>query len=86
MINILLNGVLLPLMATWFIPEAIKKSGYDSFQVFIKLFIVFLLTTAVYFESKGLIALLLGLLNCVLVYGGGIAFIYFTNKKNNKNK
>ncbi len=81
MINILLNGVLLPLMATWFIPETIRKNGYNSFQIFIKLFIIFLLTTVVYYESKGWVALLLGMFNCALVYGGGIAFVHFTNKK-----
>jgi hypothetical protein len=86
MTNILLNGVLLPLMATWFIPETIRKNGYNSFQIFINLFIVFSLSTVVYYESKGWVALLLGVLNCVLVYGGGIAFVYFTNKKMNSRK
>ena len=85
MINILLNGVLLPLMATWFIPDAIKKGGYKSPQVFLKLFIVFISTLAIYFESKGWAALLLGLLNCALVYAGGVAFVYFKTKKNSQH-
>lgn len=81
MANILLNGVLLPLMATWFIPDAIRKGGFNSFLVFTRLLIVFMTTVLCYFESKGMTALVFGGLNCILVYLGGVTFIYCTADK-----
>ncbi len=82
MLVTLLNGVLLPLMAVWFIPDALKKSDYLSSKVLLNLLVVFSITVAIHCSSKGTEAIILAIFNCLLVYLGGLISFYFKSKKN----
>jgi len=81
MTNILLNGILLPLMATWFIPSAIKKHGYMSLDLATKLILVFAVSIVAYVESKGWHAIPVALFNCLLIYCAALAYLHLTQKK-----
>jgi phosphotransferase system glucose/maltose/N-acetylglucosamine-specific IIC component len=81
MLVTMLNGVLLPLMAVWFIPNALKKNDYISHIVLLNLLIVFSVTIAIHFDSKGMEAFALAIFNCFLVYLGALVSFYFKNKK-----
>ena len=85
MANLILNGIILPVMATWMIPKSIKTNGLFSLQLFLKLVFVFLVSTGVYFETRGGVAPLLGLFNCMLVYAGGLTFVHLSKKYNKTN-
>lgn len=81
MLTTILNGVLLPLMAVWFIPNAIERSSYLSAQVSINLAIVFCVTIIVHFENKGVNSIPIAILNSLLVYAGARVSYYFKKRK-----
>ncbi len=85
MLVTMLNGVLLPLMAVWLIPNAFKKNDYLSHRVLLNLLIVFSVTVVVHYNSKGIEALALAVFNCGLVYLGALVSFYFKNKKRKDN-
>lgn len=80
MMNLFLSGMIIPIFATWLLPEAIKKEGISSNRVILMLAFLFMLVTIYHIESKSWFALIIALLSCLVSYVGALAFIFFTSK------
>lgn len=84
-ITLILHGVVLPLMATLFIPVEARKNGFFSRLVLCYLLIVFSASLFVHQEKSALYRTSLSLLNVVLIYFGARLLVYF-DKPNSKRK
>lgn len=79
-LNIILNGVLLPLMAVYFIPTEFKANGFLNLKIMWYGVIVILVSLIAYIEKGFVHSLSISFINVVLVYVGAFVFTLLTSR------
>ena len=85
-LNIILNGVLLPLMAVYFIPTEVKANGFKNSKVAMYGVIILFISFFVYIEKGIAHSFLISCANVALVNIGAYFFVKLTSKGSNNKK
>jgi len=82
----LLNGVLLPLAAVYFLPTTVKASGWFSCQTVAWFCLVLMVSALAHFDKGLKNCIFLSVCNLMLVAVGAYIYLYFSKYRSRETK